>query len=82
MVFVQKVLVRGLHPGQQIRDDFYSGLGRQRKGDFPMGQAGPAKEKRVYKWLGSATKKGKRITLRVSSGRQNKDEVFKPTDKS
>ena len=51
-------------------------MGRQKKNDFSkgLGWAG----KRGMKFLtGWAKKKKRRLLLRISLGRQNKDEVFK-----
>ena len=45
-------------------------------------RTGPTKREMSFLMAGSGYKKGRRIILRVSPGRQNKDEVLKPADKS
>ena len=66
-------VVRGLPgsgPGQQLRSDFFQ-------------QVGSSRHKRNTLSNGRAVqKKGRRIILRVSPGQQNKNEIFKSTDKS
>ena len=54
-----------------MRGDFLTGPGQVGKKEMSFPKAGPG-----YK------KKRSRIILLVSSERQNKDEVFKPVDKS
>ena len=75
-------------PCRQLKSDFFNGSGRANRWEviFPTGPAGLIKRKYVCQQPGQAKrknkKKGRRIILRVSPGRQNKDEILKPADKS
>ena len=66
-----------------MKDDFSSGPGRHMINVF-SNRKGRADKMRNEFFLrpGLDTKKERRIILRVSPGRQNKDEILKLTDKS